>query len=222
MKTTIVLADDHPVVREGVRALLEREPDFAVVGETGDGREAVELVDRLRPAVLLVDIMMPGLNGLEITRQVRHRNPETRVVVLSVHATQPHVLEALRNGASAYVVKGASAAELVHGVREAAAGRRYLSSPLSDPAIEAYLERAKTEPLDLYETLSTREREVLQLAAEGFGNTQIAARLGIGARTVETHRANAMRKLRLSSQTDLVRYALQRGLLPMEPSGPIA
>ena len=215
-RTTILLADDHPVVRQGLRALLESEPEFAVVGEASDGLEAVGLVERLKPNVLVLDLMMPGLNGLEVARQVRQRAPKTRVVFLSIHANEAYVLEALRNGAAGYVIKDATTAELVRAVREVAAGRRYLSPPLSEHAIEAYLEKAKGAPLDRYETLTTREREVLHLAAEGLSNPEIAARLGISPRTTETHRAHLMSKLGLHSQTDLVRYALRRGIIPRE------
>ena len=212
-RTTMVLVDDHHIVRQGLRSLLEAEPDLAVVGEESDGLKAVALVERLKPNVLVLDLMMPGLSGLEVARQVSKRCPQTRIVVLSMYASEPYVLEALRNGAAAYVVKDASPGELMKAVREAAAGRRYLSPPLSDRAIEAYLARAAAAPLDLYETLTTREREVLHLAAQGLGNAQIATRLSISPRTVETHRANLMHKLKLHSQTDLVQYALRRGIL---------
>ncbi len=214
--TTLVLADDHPVVRQGLRAVLEAEPSFSVVGEVADGLEVLPLVERLRPDVLIVDVMMPGLSGLEVTRQVRQRSPGTRVLVLSMYANEIYVLEALRNGASGYVLKGASAADLVEAVRVAAAGRRYLSPPLSERGLEAYAERARAGTLDLYETLTTREREVLHLAAEGYSNPKIATRLGISTRTAETHRAHIMRKLGLQSQTDLVRYAVRRGILPLQ------
>jgi two-component system response regulator NreC len=216
-KTRILLADDHQVVREGFRALLEAQPDFEIVSETGDGLDAVRLVEKHKPHVLVVDLMMPGLNGLEVARQITQRSPRTRIVVLSMHANEAYVLEALKNGASAYVLKDASAAELVRAVREALAGRRYLSPPLSQPAIDSYIQRAKTsDSLDLYDTLTNREREVLQLAAEGHTTSEIASRLFISPRTVETHRANVMHKLGLHSQTELVRYTLQRGILPME------
>jgi len=215
-RTTIVLADDHPVVRQGLRALLEAEPDFAIVGEVADGLEVADLVERVKAHVLVLDLMLPGLSGLEVTRQVRQRSSQTRVIILSMYANEAYVLEALRNGAAGYVLKGAGAAELVQAVREVAAGRRYLSPPLSESAIQAYVEKAKAAPLDPYETLTTREREVLHLAAEGGSNTDVAARLGISPRTAETHRANLMRKLGLHSQTDLVRYALKRGILPAE------
>ena len=217
-KTRIVLADDHQVVREGFRALLQAQPDFEIVGETGDGLEAVRMVEKQKPHILVVDLMMPGLNGLEVARQVTQRSPRTRIVVLSMHANEAYVLEALKNGACAYVLKDASAAELVRAVREALAGRRYLSPPLSEPAIDSYIQRARTSAsLDLYDTLTNREREVLQLAAEGHTNAEIATRLFISPRTVETHRANVMHKLGLRSQTELVRYALERGILSMEP-----
>lgn len=215
-RTTIVLADDHVVVRQGLRALLEAEPDFAIVGEAADGLEVADLVERLKADVLILDLMLPGLNGLEVTRQVQQRSPQTRIVVLSMYANEAYVLEALRNGAGAYVLKEASAADLVHAIREVMAGRRYLSPPLSESAIELYVQKAKAAPRDPYEALTTREREVLQLAAEGQSNPGIADRLGISVRTVETHRANLMHKLDLRSQTDLVRYALRRGILPPE------
>jgi DNA-binding NarL/FixJ family response regulator len=214
-KTTVVLADDHAIVRQGLRAVLEATSEFAVVGEVADGLQVPEVVERLRPKVLVLDLMMPGLNGLEITRQVQHRCRETRVVILSMHADEAYVVEALRNGAAGYILKDASTTEVAQAVREVAAGRRYLSQPLSERAIEAYTEKAQAAPLDLYETLTTREREVLQLAAEGYSSTEMAARLGISPRTADTHRANLMRKLGLQSQTDLVRYALRRGILPL-------
>jgi DNA-binding NarL/FixJ family response regulator len=214
--TTIVLADDHHVVRQGLRTLLESESDFRIVGEAGDGLEAVQLVERLQPNVLVLDLMMPCLNGLEVTRQVSQRSPQTRVVILSMHSSEAYVLEALRHGAAGYVLKASSAADLIKAVREVAAGRHFLSPPLSEHAIAAYVQKAKDATLDKYETLTTREREVLHLAAEGYSNREIAERLSISPYTAMTHRANLMRKLDLHSQTDLVRYALQRGMILME------
>jgi DNA-binding NarL/FixJ family response regulator len=211
--TTIVLADDHHIVRQGLRALLETEPDFAIVGESGDGLETVQLAGRLQPHVLIVDLMMPGLNGLEVTRQVRQRSPQTQIIILSMHSNEAYVLEALRNGAAGYVLKDARADELIQAVRKVMAGQYYLSSPLSERAIEAYAEKARGNTPDLYETLTTREREVLHLAAEGKTNAEIAARLFISPRTVEVHRANLMRKLDLHSPAALIHYAIQRGLV---------
>lgn len=213
---TILLADDHHIVRQGLRALLESEKDFYLIGEAGNGLEAIQLVKNLQPDVLIVDLMMPGLNGLEVIRQVNQHSPKTRTVVLSMYANEAYILEALRNGATGYVLKDSTAADLVHAVREVLADRRYLSPLLSKNTIEAYIKKAEVVPLDLYETLTTREREVLHLAAEGLTNSEIAAQLFISPRTVEIHRANLMRKLNLHSQTDLIRYALRRGILSIE------
>ncbi len=214
--TTILLADDHHVVRQGLRALLEAKEGFSVVGEAGSGLEAMRLLESLRPHVLIIDLMMPGLNGLEVARQVSQRFSQTAVIILSMHANEAYVLEALRCGAEGYVLKGSSAEELERAVREVAAGRRYLSSSLSERAIDVYMQKAEVAPVDKYETLTTREREVLHLAAEGYTSTEIGERLSISPRTVQTHRANMMQKLNLNSQTDLIRYALQRGILPLE------
>jgi DNA-binding NarL/FixJ family response regulator len=212
---SIVLADDHHVVRQGLRSLLETESDFQVVGETGDGQEAKLLVERLKPNVLVTDLMMPGLNGLELARQIASRHSTTRVVILSMHANEAYVMEALRNGATGYVLKESGAPDLILAVRAAAAGQRFLSPPLSERAIESYIQKAEGGPPDAYERLTPREREVLQLAAEGHSNAEIAARLSISPRTAETHRGNLMRKLGLQNQTALIRYALRKGVLPM-------
>ena len=187
-ETTIVLADDHKVVRQGLRAVLEANPSFRVIGEAGEGLETTRLAERLRPDVLVLDLMMPGLSGLEVTRQVKKRSPKTHVVVLSMHRDESYVLEALKNGAAAYVLKDSSVEELVRAVVEAVAGRRYLSPPLSQSAIDAYVQRASTATRDRYDSLSSREREVLQLAAEGHTNAEIGKRLFISPRTVEIHR----------------------------------
>jgi DNA-binding NarL/FixJ family response regulator len=214
--TTIVLADDHALIREGLRTVLAGEGDWLVVGEAADGMEAMALAEQLQPDVLIVDLMLPSLSGLEVIREVARRVKRTRIVALSMHANESYVLAALRNGASAYVLKDTSSTEIIQAVREVLAGRRYLGPPLSQYALEAYIQKAKGAPLDLYETLTTREREVLHLAAQGETTPAIAARLGVSPRTVETHRTNLMRKLGLRSHTDLIRYALQRGLIPLQ------
>ncbi len=213
---TIVLADDHHIVRQGLRALLESEPNFRLVGETGDGLEAVRMVEKLQPQVLITDVMMPGLNGLEVTRQVHKAAPHTRVIILSMHANDAYVVEALKNGAVGYVLKDSQASDLVQAVKEVAAGRRYLSPPLSEREIELYVKKVEDAPEDPYESLTNREREVLQMAAEGRTSAEIAERLFISPRTAEGHRANVLRKLGLQNHTDLVRFALKRGILPLD------
>lgn len=215
-RISIVLADDHHVVRQALRTLLETESQFVVVGETSDGLKVVDLVGRLDPRVLVVDLMMPGLGGMEVTRQVTRRHAKTGVVILSMHMNEAHVLEALRSGAHGYVRKDATATDLIRAIREVAAGHLYLSPPFSDKAIEAYRQRAAEAEIDPYDRLTAREREVLHLAAEGLGNIEIGERLGISPRTVETHRANVMRKLGLRRLADVVRYALRRGLLSLD------
>lgn len=213
----VILADDHPIVRQGLRAVLEAEGDIAVVGEAADGLDAVEIAEKLKPDVMVIDIMMPGIIGLEAVRQIHSRSPRTKCVVLSMHANDAYVLEALRNGATGYVLKGADSTEMVNAVRMASRGERYLSPEIASDSVEALLVRAQASRVeDVYETLTTREREVFQLAAEGQTNIAIAERLFISARTVEIHRANLLKKIGLKTQTDLVRFAMRRGMLPME------
>lgn len=213
MKTiTLVLAEDHHLVRQGFKVLLESERDFRLLGEASDGLAAVELVARQKPHVLVLDLMIPRLHGLEVIRQIRKDHPATKVVVLSMHADEPYVVEALRNGALAYVLKDSTAADLVKAVREAMAGRRYLSPALADRALTSHPKPGKQET-DPYDTLTNRERLVLQLAAEGLTSQQIAGKLFISPRTAETHRANLMRKLGFKSQTELVRFAIRKGIL---------
>ena len=214
--TTIVLADDHHIVRHGLKVVLEAERDFKLVGEAADGLETVKQVERHLPNVLVLDLAMPRLHGLEVARQVRTASPQTRVLVLSMHANEAYVLEALRSDATGYLLKDDSGVDLVRAVREVAAGRRFLSAPLSELAIQAYIQRKSQDTAqDMYEALTEREREVLQLAAEGLSYAEIAAKLFISPRTAETHRTNLMRKLNLKTQTDLVRFAIRRGILPM-------
>lgn len=210
----IVLADDHNVVRRGLRSLLEAESDFHVVGEASDGLETAQMVERLKPDVLVVDLMMSGINGIEVARQVSKRSPGTNVVILSMYGNEGYVLEALRAGAKAYVLKESTSEELVCAVREVSVGKHYLAPPLSERAIEIYTKKAHDSIFDPYDTLTTREREILHLAAQGRSNAEMASRLSISRRTVEIHRSNTMRKLGLQSHTQLVRYAIGKGILP--------
>ena len=212
---TIVLADDHTLIRAGLRAVLDGNLECEVIGEAADGREAVALATRLQPNVLIVDLMLPGLSGLEVIRQVSKHVPHTKIIALSMHANESYVLAALRNGAAAYVLKDASSTEIIEAIQAVMAGHRYLSPPLSQYALESYIQKAKGTQLDPYETLTTREREVLHLAAQGESASAIATRLELSPRTIETHRTNLMRKLGLRTHTDLIRYALQRGIIPL-------
>jgi len=215
---SVLLAEDHPVVREGLRAMLEAEGDFQVVGQTGNSSEVGGMVEELHPDVLVLDLIMPGIGGLNALRELARRRLSTRVVVLSMYANEAYVLEALQNGAGAYVLKQSEAAELVRGIREVAKGRRYLSPPLSQRAVEAYAKRAKGTIATEEAELTAREKEVLTLVGQGFTSAQIGERLFISVRTVESHRSNLTKKLGLHSQAEMVRTALRRELTPLDPT----
>jgi two-component system response regulator NreC len=219
MSISVFLADDHEVVRTGLRALLAAEPGYVVVGEAADGLETVRLVERLRPDVLVLDLMMPGLSGLESLRILRQRCPQTRVVVFSMYEAESFVAEALQAGAAGYVLKGGQSSGLLTALAWAMAGRRYLSPPLSEQALKEYHARAQEGVIDPHEILTPRERQVFQLAAEGHTCPQIAARLHISERTVEMHRSHLMHKLGLRTQTELVLFAVRRGILPDQNPG---
>jgi len=216
MTVTVLLADDHPIVRQGLRHLLEVQPDLRVVGEASDGPEAVQLAETLKPDVLVVDMMMPGLNGLEVLRQVKKRSPATCSIVLSMQSADVYVVEALKAGALGYVLKETGPSELVDAVQQVIQGQRYLSPSLSERLIDVLLHKAEEITLDPYQMLTDREREVLQMAAEGMTASEIAKRLSISPRTAELHRSRMMDKLGLRNQTELIRYALKRGILPMD------
>ena len=208
--STIVLAEDHPLVREGIRAHLKKTTNHEVVAECGDGKTALELVELHRPDVLIADLRMPGLDGLELTRRVVKRFPRTAVVVLSMFASDSFVSTAFTNGARAYVLKNADVRELNQAISSALRGETFVSSSLA--------RRGGREPLpsDRYERLSSREREVVQLIGEGFKDSEISDALHISIRTIEKHKANIISKLDLKNHADIVRYALQRGLVPLD------
>jgi two-component system, NarL family, response regulator NreC len=213
MLITIVLADPQDLVRSGIRCLLEAEADFKVRGEVADGFEAVSIVQRLKPRVLIVALAMPGLNCLEITSQVQRHSPTTAVIVLSTYSNEHYVLQVLKSGASGYLMMYVNPAELMHAIRKVVAGHRYLSKPLSSTPMETWLRRAKNAARDAYETLTGREREVLRLVFDGYSNARIASQLSISRRTAESHRANVMHKLDIRNQTDLIKYVLTRAIL---------
>jgi DNA-binding NarL/FixJ family response regulator len=216
MTVKVLLADDHPIVLQGLRRLLESKPEFLVVAEAEDGLGVMALAERFKPDVLIVDLMMPGLNGLEVTRQVCQRFKEIRVIILSMHKEDGYVVQALRNGAVGYVIKDTGPVELVEAIHQVMEGRRYLSPVIAEKFNDQLLFHPN-EPLeDPYNLLTNREHEVLQLVAEGFTGQEIAKRLSISPRTAEQHRANVMRKLGLANQREIVRYAINKGILAID------
>jgi DNA-binding NarL/FixJ family response regulator len=208
MGVRVLLADDHPVFRQGLRALLEREK-FEVVGEASDGLEAIAAAERLQPQVVVIDLAMPSLNGVDAVREIVKRVPRAKAVLLTMHTEEYHVLEALRAGAKACVSKSQAAEHLLQAIKDVCAGGVYLSPHVSGAVVQAYL--AKTELP--YDPLTPRERQVLQLIAEGKTTKEAAAVLDVSVKTAETHRTNLMDKLDIHSTAGLVRYAIRRGLL---------
>jgi len=216
MSVKVLLADDHPIVRQGLRNLLNSEQDFIVVGEASDGLRAIELANQLHPDVLVVDLMMPVLNGLEVIRRTKHSMPGLHIIVLSMQNADAYIVDAFKSGASGYVLKDTGPAELIQAIRNVIAGQRYLSPEISERLINPYSQQSGETIDDPYQRLSNREREVLQLTAEGLTNAEIATRLFISTRTAELHRSNFMSKLNLHSPNELVRYALKRGILSLD------
>jgi len=214
-KVRVVLADDHTIVRQGLHALLASEEEIEVVGDASDGRAAVEKARELCPDVVLMDIAMPGLNGIEATRQLASLLPTTRVIILSMYTDPEHVVHALSAGAAGYVRKNDADAELVTAIRTGTHDFPYLSPHIDRKLIEGHLRklRERAAARQDYHPLTPREREVLQLVAEGKPNKRIAATLGIAMRTVEVHRASMMRKLGVADQAGLVRYAVRKGIV---------
>ena len=210
----VLLAEDHTIVRKGLRSLLDSEAGIEVIGEAEDGREAIEKVGQLHPDVVLMDITMPGLNGLEATRQIKKRFPEVKVVILTMHATEEYVFQILRAGASGYVVKQAAPTELLSAIHAACRGESFLSPAISRTVIEEYIRQAEAMAgEDSYDQLTPREREVLQLIAEGHSNREVAELLHISVKTVETHRAHLMNKLDIHSTAELTQYAIRKGVI---------
>ncbi len=210
----IVLADDHIVMRNGLRLLLERQPNLQVVGEAADGRQAVALIEKTEPDVVIMDIAMPNLNGIEATRQIVNQNPRTAVAILSMHSDESYVIRALKAGARAYLLKDSAEADLLAAVRALTEGKSFFSPAISKILVEDYMRQLNNRGAeDTYELLTTREREILQLLAEGRTNKEVANMLNLSLYTVETHRTHILQKLNLHSVPELILYAVRKGII---------
>jgi DNA-binding NarL/FixJ family response regulator len=212
--TRILLAEDHAVMRTGLRLVLERQPDFRVVGEASDGREAVALAQQHKPDVILMDIGMPNLNGIDAARQITTALPQTAVVILSMHSDEAYVLRALKAGARGYLLKESAESDLIAAIRAVHNGKAFFSPAVSRMLVEDYVRQLQDREIeDSYELLTMREREVLQLIAEGKSNKEIAAMLNLSLYTVESHRGNLMEKLNLHTVPELILYAVRKGVI---------
>lgn len=216
MTLRVLIADDHQLFRDGLRSLLQRSAGFTVVGEAGDGLEALRLCNELRPDIVLLDISMPGLNGVEATRRIAAEVPHTRVLILSMHADRRFVAETLRAGASGYLLKDSAFPEVVRAIQSAMEGHVFLSPAITDVVAQDFAVRVPPPQNSAFQLLSPREREVLQLLAEGLATKEIADRLSVSAKTVETHRRQLMEKLGLHSVAELTKYAVREGLTPLD------
>ena len=212
-KIRILLVDDHTILRDGIRLLLESEPDMTVVGEAEDGRTAVKLTCQLKPDVVLMDIAMPLLNGLEATRQIKHDCPHAKVLILTMHENEEYIRQALASGAMGYILKDAAARELLNAIHAVHRGEAILSPAVTRLVVENYLRWGDIQMDSSTNRLSPREREVLQLIAEGYSNKQIAEILCISIKTVQAHRMNLMSKLGLHDRAELIKYAIQRKII---------
>ncbi|MCC6391710.1 MAG: response regulator transcription factor [Bryobacterales bacterium] len=210
----ILLADDHSMIRHGLRLLLEEQPDFLVVGEAADGREAVQLAEALKPDVALLDVRMPNLNGIEAARRMMTRQPNIAIIMLSIFADEGYVLRSLKAGACGYLLKESPEADLIYAIRCAFEGKAFFSPSVSRILLEDYMRKMKEKGVDdSFELLTPREREILQLVAEGKSNKEIAQLLNLSLYTVETHRGNVLEKLNLHSVPELTLYAVRKGVI---------
>ncbi len=217
MMIRVFLADDHAVVRDGLRMILEAQGDITVVGDAADGRQAVRRVQQLCPDVAVMDIAMPELNGIEATHEIRQTCPTTQVVILSMHSTAEHIFRALEAGALGYLLKESAGMEVVDAVRAVHAGRRYLSQRIADTVVDDYLrQRQAAEAKSPLERLTPRERQVLQLVVEGKSSAEIGDILALSPKTIETYRSRIMQKLGLRDLPSLVKFAIQHGITPLE------
>jgi DNA-binding NarL/FixJ family response regulator len=214
MPIRILLADDHTVVRDGLRALLERQPDMTVVAEAADGRDSVRLAEEQSPDVVVMDITMPNMNGIEATRRILAANPRTAVVILSMHQDESYVLRSLKAGAKGYLLKDSLRSDIVDAIRAVSQGRSFLTRKISRIMQEDYVRQMERRGLeDSYDLLTDREREILQLVAEGKANKEVAGLLNIGLTTVETHRTHILQKLGLHSVPELILYAVRKSIV---------
>lgn len=214
---TVFLADDHTIVRQGLAKLLEGEPNLKVVGEAENGREAVKKVESLKPDVVIMDISMPLLNGIEATRQIKKIAPQTKVIILSMHSHDRYIGELLNHGASGYLLKDSTGSDIIRAISAAVKGDTYLSPSISRRVIEDYLSLKKKSPQeDLYSKLSNREREVFQMVAEGRSTKEISDILCVSPSTVKTHRANIMEKLQLQNISQLIQFAIRIGIVDIQ------
>jgi len=216
-KYRIVIAEDHTILREGLRSLLSSSPEFEIVGEAEDGREAIQSVEKYKPDLILTDLSMPRMNGMEAIREIKRVSPKTRIVVLTVHKTEEYILATFKAGAHGYLLKDSTHSELMMALKKVLSGKQYISPEISEKVIEGYLEGKKTLKAQTpWETLTPRERVILKLIAEGCKNKKIADDLCISIKTVEKHRSNLMEKLNLHNVQALTAYAIERGLVSRE------
>ena len=214
----MLLADDHPIVRDGLKAILEAEPDIEVVGEAASGQEAAEMVGRLKPDIIIMDLAMPGMSGIEATRHIKQQNPDIKIMALTMHDSDEYFFQVINAGASGYFVKGGSSADLVSALRTVGQGDVFLYPSVATKLVSDYLTRVRTgKDRGSFEGLTEREREVMRLLAEGRSNQEIADLLVLSVSTVQTHSAHILAKLGLHSRTELVRFAIRQGIISLDP-----
>jgi two-component system response regulator NreC len=213
-KVKIIIAEDHTILRAGLRALLSTQKEFEVIGEAGDGREAIRVADKLEPDLMLIDLSMPKLNGMEAIHEIKRRNPQIKVIALTVHKNEEYILAALEAGANGYVLKDASQGELFMAIQYVMTGKKYLSPSISEKIVEVFLEnRQEGKEFSAWDTVTSREKEILKLIAEGYKNKDIADHLFISIKTVEKHRSNLMKKLDLHNTAALTTYAIEKKII---------
>lgn len=215
-KIKVLVADDHTILRQGIKALLDNQEGIEVVGEAKDGREAIKTIEEVFPDVILMDIAMPGLNGLEATRRIKKKFPKIKVVVLTMHANEEYIFQILKAGADGYLVKETAFQDLISAINAVCKGEAFMSPSISKTVIHNYMQRAKGEEKAGCDTLTTREREILQLVAEGNSNKKIAEALFISPKTVETHRTHIMDKLNIHDRAGLIKYAIRKGIANLD------